>query len=189
MQDTSDKLLDLAESEVCSRGYNAVSYGDLAKLAGIRKASIHHHYPAKADLGTALVDRFANRLSEQLATHSARARTGREALRSYIDDCRFACGDGQSTSLLVALSGDAVLLHSDMRAALAKAQAMVVEWLSRTLQRGRQDRSISVSGIPDEEAASAYAMLCGAQLCSRAARDLRLFDLSIATLTSRMSRH
>ncbi|KAE9771026.1 TetR family transcriptional regulator, partial [Escherichia coli] len=31
-------------------GYKSFSYADLAERVGIRKASIHHHFPGKEDL-------------------------------------------------------------------------------------------------------------------------------------------
>ena len=55
---TRTSLLDSAEQAVRQRGYNGFSYADLAREIGIRKASIHHHFPTKADLGLALIERY-----------------------------------------------------------------------------------------------------------------------------------
>ncbi|MDP2026901.1 TetR/AcrR family transcriptional regulator [Sulfuriferula sp.] len=38
------------------RGFNDFSYADIANEVGIRKASLHHHFPTKTDLGLALID-------------------------------------------------------------------------------------------------------------------------------------
>jgi len=56
--DTKDKLLDAAQLMIQTRGYNAFSYADLAKIVKIRKPSIHYHYPAKVDLGIAVTRRY-----------------------------------------------------------------------------------------------------------------------------------
>ena len=64
---TRDALLQAAERLVRSRGYSAFSYADLAEAVGIRKASIHHHFPAKADLGAALVEDYIARFRDLLA--------------------------------------------------------------------------------------------------------------------------
>ena len=188
MQTTRDILLDHAEAEIRKRGFGAVSYGDLAELAGIRKASIHHHFPAKADLGLALVDRYGDRLAERLALHAARARNGAEALRAYMADCREAAGDGSTAGLLAALMADSGNLPPAMRQDLGRAHAMVAEWFGRTMQRGRQDRSISVSGEPSQEGLAALAQIQGAQLLARTARDPAAFDQATATLTARLFR-
>lgn len=189
MQDTRERLLDLAEGEIAERGYGAVSYGDLAKLAQIRKASIHHHFPAKADLGAAMMDRYGDHLAQRLAALSSDSRTGADALRGYIDECRRACADRKSMTLVLAMASDAPLLSQETVEMLGKVQRMVIQWLSRIMQRGRQDRSIAVPGLPDEEGLAAYVQLSGAQLAARAAGDPALFDAAIVTLTARMSRH
>ena len=64
--DTRTALLDAAENVVRMRGYDGFSYADLAGAVGIRKASIHHHFPAKQDLATAIVARYAARVVQRL---------------------------------------------------------------------------------------------------------------------------
>jgi TetR/AcrR family transcriptional repressor of nem operon len=60
MQTSSKKIeiLDVAQEAIQKRGYNAFSYADLAEAVGIRKASIHHYFPSKADLGLAVIRRY-----------------------------------------------------------------------------------------------------------------------------------
>ena len=188
MSDTYANLLDLAESESCARGFPAVSYGDLATLAGIRKASIHHHFPAKASLGLALVDRHADRLAGELAVLSERSRSGGDALRAYLARCRNDLRDGASVSLLAAMIADAAKLPEEMRGQVTRLRELVVRWLGDVLQRGRQDRSISVSGGPREEGLAVFVQLLGAQLAARAARDPSLFDAASATISARIFR-
>ena len=48
---TSQRILDIAERLVQTRGYNGFSYADIAQALKVTKASLHYHYPAKADLG------------------------------------------------------------------------------------------------------------------------------------------
>ena len=56
---TTHEMLLTAAADLLQRvGYASFSYRDLAKVVGIRSASIHYHFPAKADLGIALVERF-----------------------------------------------------------------------------------------------------------------------------------
>ncbi len=58
---TSDKkneILDCAQALIQTRGYNGFSYADIASAVGIRKASIHHHFPTKVDLAVAVVERY-----------------------------------------------------------------------------------------------------------------------------------
>ncbi|RVA86508.1 TetR/AcrR family transcriptional regulator, partial [Mesorhizobium sp. M7A.F.Ca.CA.004.02.1.1] len=58
MASTSEKILDVAQSLIVAGGYNGFSYADISADIGIRKASIHHHFPTKAELVSVLVDRY-----------------------------------------------------------------------------------------------------------------------------------
>jgi TetR/AcrR family transcriptional repressor of nem operon len=53
--DTRERLLIEAIDLIERQGFCAFSYADLADRVGIRKPSIHHHFPTKADLGVAVV--------------------------------------------------------------------------------------------------------------------------------------
>ena len=56
--DTRTLILDAAQDLIQRLGANAVSYQHLSEAVGIRKASIHYHFPAKQDLLAALVERY-----------------------------------------------------------------------------------------------------------------------------------
>ena len=64
--ETAEQILDLAETLIQTRGYSAFSYQDIADALGIRKASIHYHFPSKADLGVAVINRYIDRFDAAL---------------------------------------------------------------------------------------------------------------------------
>jgi len=55
--DTKTALLECAQNLIQCVGVNAMSYNDLSREIGIRKASIHYHFPKKDDLIKAIIDR------------------------------------------------------------------------------------------------------------------------------------
>ena len=57
MNDTRNKILDVADDLVQRVGLNAMSYKHISEAVGIRKASIHHHFPKKEDLVDELLKR------------------------------------------------------------------------------------------------------------------------------------
>ena len=59
---TAEQILDVAQEMVRRQGYSAFSYADIAGRVGIRKASIHDHFPSKADLVQRLVQRYRDML-------------------------------------------------------------------------------------------------------------------------------
>ncbi len=57
MDDTRIKILDVADDLIQRVGLNAMSYRHISDVVGIRKASIHHHFPKKDDLIDELLKR------------------------------------------------------------------------------------------------------------------------------------
>ncbi len=78
---TSQRILDIAERLVQTRGYNGFSYADIAQALHVTKASLHYHYPAKADLGKELIERYERNFLNALAHIDAESRNAREKLR------------------------------------------------------------------------------------------------------------
>lgn len=54
-QSTKELILAAARELIQRVGVNAMSYKDLSEIVGIRKASIHYHFPKKEDLIVALL--------------------------------------------------------------------------------------------------------------------------------------
>lgn len=185
---TQERLIDLGEDLIRERGYGGFSYADLAVLAGIRKASIHHHFPTKADFGLAVLQRYAERVRDAL-TEFGKSRIGSQALYKLIEFYRDALTDGEQLCLCVALSGDVDTLSEETLETLSETNAEIADWIAQTLLTGRRDRSISVGGDPSEEAIAILAQLQGAQLIARAGRNVALFDHAVATLRTRLNRY
>lgn len=171
------------------RGYDGFSYADIARNAGIRKASIHYHFPTKQDLGIAVLDRYAERLFNQLGEIRRKSRTGGQALNAVIDLYRPDTEFSGLPCLCVSLSGNVHSISGPMLEALDQANRMVVTAIEEMLISGRRDRSISVGGDPALEAKAILAQLQGAQLQARAGNKMHLFDEAISTLAARISRH
>ena len=69
-----DQILEVATELVQTRGYNAFSYQDLSDRLGITKASIHHHFPSKEDLGIAVAEKYRAEVEAALADAKRRSR-------------------------------------------------------------------------------------------------------------------
>lgn len=64
-----DQILNAARKAFTTSGYDGTAVGDIAKTLGISKAAITYHFPAKADLISALLDPILAQLSEILDAH------------------------------------------------------------------------------------------------------------------------
>lgn len=190
MADTREHLLDLGETAVRSRGYAGFSYADLARDAGIKKASIHHHFPAKADLALALIKRYAERLSAALAGFLDTAPSAGSALTEAIRLYRDALGEGDIMCLCAALSTDTALLDERTVAALEETNLATANWFESVFERAAKDGSIAIydtgKATTAGEAKAVLALLQGAQLLAKSGRSIDLFDQAVAGLQSRI---
>src|SRR3981081_73739 len=67
MNETAERLMDLAEARIREAGYRGFSFRDLAAEIGIKSASVHHHFPTKAGMAAAVARRYGDRLFEMVA--------------------------------------------------------------------------------------------------------------------------
>ena len=51
------RIVDAAQGLIQEVGYNGFSFEHISQAVGMRKASVHHHFASKADLGVAVVQR------------------------------------------------------------------------------------------------------------------------------------
>lgn len=167
-QNTAQQILDVAQSMVRNRGYSAFSYADIAKEIGIRKASIHYHFPAKDDLVKELVIRYRDILSRKCSQIEQQKITPQEQLRKFVNLYRDGLRENQ-ICLCGMLTADFVVLNSDIQAELKKFFAATEEWLTRLLQRGHEADAWQCTQPCESEAKTIIAMLQGAQLLARAA--------------------
>src|SRR3954454_17388863 len=93
---TSDDILACARTLIASGGYNGFSYADIADVVGIRKASIHHHFPSKADLVQTLVGRYREAAEEGIGQLEAGISAPLEQLRAYIGYWKACIGDASA---------------------------------------------------------------------------------------------
>src|SRR5271170_6309988 len=82
--DTAARILDVAERLVQVRGYNGFSYADIAAELQITKAALHYHFAGKAELGEALITRYARRFIAALGVLDAYASLAPGKLNGYV---------------------------------------------------------------------------------------------------------
>ena len=184
--DTRTALLDAAEQVGRARGFDGFSYADLAKAVGIRKASIHHHFPTKGDLALALVQRYRSDFFERLAHIETRYDRAGDRLRAYVQLYRDALSQGEKTCLCVAFGVAPDSIPAPVGLEIRQFHSESLEWLEALFALGRDDLSIESIGDPVREAAACLAQMEGGQLVARSAKDVTLFDDALSLLLARI---
>lgn len=167
---TRDTLLDTAEALVRRRGYSATSYADLAAEVGIRKASIHHHFPAKADLGAALVDRYIARFDAQTAAIALRHRKLRPCIRAYGEIYERSLRDGQFC-LCGMMASEAHVLPEPVRKRVENFFARQLGWLADRFADAKKRGELPASAAAKDMAEAVLGALQGALLVGWARQD------------------
>src|SRR5579859_156066 len=143
--DTAERILDTAENLLQVRGFNAFSYADVASKLGVTKASLHYHFPGKAELGRALITRYAARFAEALAAIDREAESPPAKLRSYSDLYAGALR-GQRMCLCGMLAAEYRTLPKPMRDEVVTFFDDNEAWLEDVLERGRRDGTLRFHG-------------------------------------------
>ena len=179
--DTASRILDIAERLVQSRGFNAFSYADVASELGISKASLHYHFPGKAELGEALIGRYAGRFADALRgidEQDADAPARLEAYaRIYADVLR-----DRRMCLCGMLAADYETLPKPMRDAVIAFFDESEAWLTIVLERGEGEGTLRLNGSASEAAQAIVSGLEGALLVARPYGDVARFEVAAARL-------
>lgn len=179
-QDTKTALLDAAETALRRRGYDGFSYADLAKAVGIRKASIHYHFPKKTQLAADLMTRYQEKVLTYCQKIDAASPTAAAKLLGLVEFYREATAGGQQLCLCVALSGTPDSLTAEVTQATNTFRNAILEWLETVFADAVGDRTVLGTGTAKEEAPALLALLEGAQLAARTSQNLGAFDLALA---------
>ncbi len=175
--DMSEQILDAAQLLVQTRGYNAFSYADIAAAVGIRKASIHYHYPGKGDLGRRLVERFRETCRAALAEIDRTAADPRARLERYAALFQ-ATLDNDRMCLCGMLASEFASLPDGVRAEVVAAFADHEAWLIGVLQVGQRAGHFRADVLAQEQARGLIAGLEGATLLARLHDDTGRFQVA-----------
>jgi len=179
--DTATQVLDVAERLVQERGYNGFSYADVARELGVSTAALHYHFPGKAELGEALIERYATRFAAALAGLDDRGLDPRRKLEAYAQ-LYAEVFRGDRMCLCGMLAADYATLPDPMRDRVVLFFDDNERWLARVLEVGRADGVLRFQGSPRDVARTLLAGLEGAMLVARPYGDLKRFRSAAALL-------
>lgn len=184
---TAEEILDIAEMLIQTRGYNAFSYQDIATQLGIRKASIHYHFPTKTTLGIAVIERYIAHneailnalIVDDTATsmHLFECYTGPYVAFAETPDRVCLCG---------ALTGEFHALPTEVRKRVAYFCVSHQAWLSRILKRGLRRGEFHFSVPANRMAATIFGALQGALLVQRATGNVNHLSDTISVLKAQL---
>ncbi|MGV9803300.1 TetR/AcrR family transcriptional regulator [Mycobacterium sp. NPDC003449] len=184
---TADAILRCARSSIVAGGYNGFSYADIAAVVGIRKASIHHHFPTKVDLVRTLVKQYRAEAEAGVAEIERHVADPLEQLRSYVGYWESCIGDPETSYCLCALLATQIpVLPEEIVLEVRAYFRSLSAWLTSVLERGARQGSVALSDGAHAEAESLMAAVHGAMLAARAYGDPQAFAVITGSVIDRL---
>ncbi|MFG1343201.1 TetR/AcrR family transcriptional regulator [Xanthobacter autotrophicus] len=185
---TSDDILACTRSLIVAGGYNGFSYADIADVVGIRKASIHHHFPTKADLVRTLVARYRADAEAGMANLDRQTPGALEKLRFYVRYWESCITDASAPFCICALLASQLpVLPEDVGLEVRAHFRSLSQWLASVLERGARERQLQLTNTPRVEAEAFMATVHGAMLSARAYGDPKIFGFVTGQLLNRLA--
>jgi TetR/AcrR family transcriptional repressor of nem operon len=183
---TAEKLVDGAAQLIMRGGYNGFSYADLAERFGIRKPSIHHHFPSKVDLVVRVVEEGRARIRAQIEVLES-APAAMDQLRMYTGYWERCIKDQSAPFCLAAvLAAELPSLPDAIDVAVRGHFADLAEWLRGVLELGVQQGTMRLETSPELESENFMAAVYGAMLVARAFDDPDRFSTIVESLIQRI---
>ncbi len=180
-------ILDVSEQLAQTRGYNGFSYADVAAQLRVTKASLHYHFPSKAHLGAALIERYQRTFGAALDAIDGEVEEPGDKLRRYVDlydsvlrsDRMCLCG---------MLAAEYATLPAPMQERLTTFFDANERWLTAVLQSGVQRRTFVFTEPPNARARVLLGALEGAMLVARSYGDPDRFRAAAVSLLADLDR-
>jgi TetR/AcrR family transcriptional regulator, transcriptional repressor for nem operon len=176
-----ERILTSAQKLVQQRGFNGFSYADIASEVGIRKASLHHHFPTKTDLGVALLEVYSVQLDSELMQISSLLLPADAKLAAYVALYRYSL-QAECMCLGGMLATEALTLDAVMLPGLKRFFARNTEWLADVIAEGRTQQLFTLNGTPEDHARIFLSALQGALLIARVTGDCAAFEQTTGLL-------
>ncbi len=146
-----DRILDAAERLFARRGYAGVGMSEIAEAVGLGKSTLFHHFPAKAELYAAAVDRILGAFEVALMRALAAGGTPAERLERWIDAICDLLGEHPTYARLLLRS---LFEDDDVDRSLAAQRAAeatlgrIIGTATQHLREGMQSGGLRAASIP-----------------------------------------
>ena len=137
MSVTREKILELGEELILTKGYNGFSYQDISTAMGIKNAAVHYYFPSKETLGTSILKTNSQRFEEMVENMQNRAFDEWHQLEAFMK-IYLKSNRENKICIIGSLGTDVNTLSEPMQQELQKMVERILAWLEETLEQGQQ---------------------------------------------------
>lgn len=161
-------IIDIAEKLLKERGYHGWSYQDISDKVGIKKASIHYHFPRKQDLGVALIKNYSANLNQAIEEINNRLPDAKKKIFALANLYGQLLKENNAFCLCGFLVADLLTLPIEMQEELKTFFKSQKDWIKIFLEEGKREKIFKKFHLPlDEEASLLINCLQGILLITR----------------------
>jgi TetR/AcrR family transcriptional regulator, transcriptional repressor for nem operon len=168
-------ILDVAEQLAQTRGYNGFSYADIAAQLNVTKASLHYHFPSKAELGRALIERYRTVFEAALESIDRETSEAQGKLVKYV-----GLYDSVLSKKRMCLCGMLAAEYATLPAPMQEGLTLFFDgnerWLTAVLADGLRSGEFLFRETANERARLLLGALEGAMLVARSYGDPHRFE-------------
>ncbi|MFW2366402.1 MAG: TetR/AcrR family transcriptional regulator [Desulforhopalus sp.] len=183
MDNTRTKILAVAQDLIQRVGLNAMSYQHISNEVGIRKTSIHHHFPKKENL----VDELLRECQISYGGNYQNIIEGPGTAPEKLRDIAGVFEDGlrkEQICLVGAISSDLNTLKDSSCHILEETIRNTVSIFAVTFKQGREEKSLFFKGTAEEAAYAYFSFLIGLQINARVYGGAEAFHSAAQTVIS-----
>ncbi|HET9571327.1 MAG TPA: TetR/AcrR family transcriptional regulator [Bacteroidales bacterium] len=166
MSVTREKIIELGEDLIRTKGYNAFSYQDISTELGIKNAAIHYYFPTKENLGTSILKTNIQRFEEMVENMHSRDFDEWKQLDSFIK-IYIKSHREQKVCIVGSLSPDLLTLNESTKVELLKMIELIQSWLTNLLISGREKKLFAFREDPQQKATLIFSSLVASLQLSR----------------------
>lgn len=168
-EDTRTQILNTAQDLIQKVGLNGMSYADISHVVGIRKASIHYHFPTKDDLVIALLNRYSPSFFRLVDGIFDAAESSEDKLRRYCNlfETTLNSGDQDRVCLCGMLGAEFNTLGVPLIDQVEQFYQKNQDYLARLLKEGKKNGEFNFSGSEKVMANLIFSLLEGGLIIAR----------------------
>jgi TetR/AcrR family transcriptional repressor of nem operon len=133
---TKHRIVEFSADRLRDKGFDGFSYLDISKELGITKASVHHHFPKKEDLGLALCEWTHDWLLQGLQHFDQRASSSWNKLERYLSAAMKHALSEQRICPISAFYNDLSKLPESIKGRIKKLDDLELAWVTATIEEG-----------------------------------------------------
>ncbi|MEX0565563.1 TetR family transcriptional regulator [Raoultella ornithinolytica] len=172
----ANEIISYTRQLLTSGGYQSFSFADISAQVNIRKASIHHHFPSKAELVKVVVTEYREEARAGMQAMSQQMNNPVAELQAYVDYWASCIREGSSPFCICAmLAVELPTLPAEVAGEVSGHFSDLTEWLTSLLRRGESEKRLRLPVSPADEASLLMATVHGAMLSARAFNDADIF--------------